>query len=305
MKASVLMLAYNHERYIAQAIESALGQQTEFPFELVIGEDCSTDRTRDILRGYRDRYPDRIRLLLPERNLGMMENLIQTCQACRGAYIAILEGDDYWTSPHKLQSQVDFLETNPGFSECFHNVEVVVEGRPDENRPFLSELKGTYTLEDVVGSNFIPTCATVFRAASLPTFPEWFAAMPMGDWPLHVFLAEKGAIGCIPEIMGAYRVHGGGAWSGSSRVAIIERSLVAARQINRHLGFRFDLPIRNSMVAWRREAATLLLEQKAYRQALSHATGIILLLPKKQNRRFFAAVVRQAVAGLLRQALAS
>src|SRR3712207_1086613 len=102
MKVSVLMLAYNHEKFIAQALDSALMQQVNFDYEIVIGEDCSTDNTRDILIRYQKEYPHRIRLLLPEKNLGMHDNLIQTFKACRGDYIAFLEGDDYWTSPNKL-----------------------------------------------------------------------------------------------------------------------------------------------------------------------------------------------------------
>ncbi|NLI41548.1 MAG: glycosyltransferase [Caldisericales bacterium] len=112
---SVCMITYNHEPYIAQAIESVLMQQTDFPVELVIGEDCSTDNTRAIVCDYRERYPERIHLLLPEHNLGMFPNFVATLQACDGRYIALLEGDDYWTDPFKLQKQVDFLEVHPEY----------------------------------------------------------------------------------------------------------------------------------------------------------------------------------------------
>lgn len=112
---SVCMITYNHEPYIAQAIESVLMQQTDFPVELVIGEDCSTDNTRAIVCDYRERYPRRIHLLLPEYNLGMFPNFVATLQACDGRYIALLEGDDYWTDPFKLQKQVDFLEVHPEY----------------------------------------------------------------------------------------------------------------------------------------------------------------------------------------------
>ena len=97
VKVSVAMITYNHERFIAQAIESVLMQQTDFAVELVIGEDCSTDKTRAIVCAYGERYPERIRLLLPERNQGMIPNFVATMNACQGQYIALLEGDDYWT----------------------------------------------------------------------------------------------------------------------------------------------------------------------------------------------------------------
>mgnify|MGYP001248218371 CR=1 FL=1 len=110
---SVHMITYNHEKYIAQAIEGVLMQKTNFLFELVIGEDCSTDSTRVICKEYADRYPNIIKLL-PDagKNLGMMENAIRTTMACTGKYIALCEGDDYWTDPYKLQKQVDFLEAH-------------------------------------------------------------------------------------------------------------------------------------------------------------------------------------------------
>ena len=127
VKVSVHMITYNHERFIAQAIEGVLMQQTDFAVELVIGEDCSTDGTRAIVRRYGERYPERIRLLLQERNLGARANALATLNACRGQYIALCEGDDYWTDPTKLQKQVDFLESHPECSLCFHRVLVVYE----------------------------------------------------------------------------------------------------------------------------------------------------------------------------------
>ena len=131
VKVSVAMITYNHERFIAQAIESVLMQQTDFAVELVIGEDCSTDGTREIVRAYGERYPERVHPLLHEHNLGLKghNNFVATLKACRGQYIALLEGDDYWTDPHKLQKQVDFLDGHPEYVGCFHNaMEVFDDG---------------------------------------------------------------------------------------------------------------------------------------------------------------------------------
>jgi glycosyltransferase involved in cell wall biosynthesis len=112
---SVHMITYNHAPYIAQAIECVLAQKTNFPFELVIGEDCSTDGTREIVFDYAKRYPDIIRVITSEKNVGMHKNSFRTTQACQGKYIAYCEGDDYWHHPEKLQKQADYLEANP---EC-------------------------------------------------------------------------------------------------------------------------------------------------------------------------------------------
>src|ERR1700676_449892 len=116
MKLSVMMITYNHERYIAQAIESILAQKVNFDYELVIGEDCSTDGTRAVILDFHRRYPSRIVPLLRERNLGGPRNFLGTLAACRGKYLALLEGDDYWICTDKLQRQVDFLEANPAWA---------------------------------------------------------------------------------------------------------------------------------------------------------------------------------------------
>ena len=121
MKLSVLMLAYNQEAFIREALESVLAQQTTFDFEIVIGEDCSTDTTRSIIQSYQAAHPGKIRGLYRAENVGMIENFIQGYRACQGEYIAMLEGDDYWVDPCKLQKQVDFLESHPDFSICFHD----------------------------------------------------------------------------------------------------------------------------------------------------------------------------------------
>ena len=105
---SIASITYNHEQFIAQAIESWLMQKTSFEIEIIIGEDCSTDNTRAIIEKYRKLHPDLIKLIISESNVGMMPNFIRTLAACRGKYIALCEGDDYWTDPYKLQKQVDF-----------------------------------------------------------------------------------------------------------------------------------------------------------------------------------------------------
>ena len=125
---SVIMTTYNHERYIAQAIESVLRQQTDFRIEIVIGEDCSTDRTRAIAEDYATQYPDAIRIITSAENVGWRKNYRRTIAAARGKYIALLDGDDYFTHRKKLQMQVDLLEANPDVGMCYGRSE-----RKDEN----------------------------------------------------------------------------------------------------------------------------------------------------------------------------
>jgi glycosyltransferase involved in cell wall biosynthesis len=215
-KVSILMVTYNHESFIAQAIESVLMQETNFSYELVIGEDCSTDKTREIVQNFAAKYPEKIRLLLPEKNLGLLGkiNFIQTYQACRGEYVAILEGDDYWTDSQKLQKQVEFLDSHPDFSCCFHNAIISDEQNPEKNSNYcLPEQAKVVLLENILLENVIPTCSTMFRNKLINNFPDWYYELLPSDWPLHILHAEKGKIGYINEIMAVRRVHEGGIWS--------------------------------------------------------------------------------------------
>ena len=122
MKVSVTIITYNHEKFIRKTLDSVLMQKVNFQYEIVIGEDCSTDNTKKILLEYQNKHPGKIRLLLAENNQGLVRNFMQTYRACKGEYIATLDGDDYWISSRKLQKQVDFLDRHGDFSMCFHPV---------------------------------------------------------------------------------------------------------------------------------------------------------------------------------------
>ena len=223
---SVLMITYNHEKFIAQAIESVLMQQADFHYELVIGEDCSTDRTRKIVSDCQRRHPDKIRLLLNKKNLGMIHNFVKTLQNCDGKYIALLEGDDYWTDPLKLQKQVNFLDNNPEFVICFHRTDFldqesgkIIHGGlgPPISKPY-------YTVDDLFQHcNFMPTCSVVFKNNLFSTFPDWYYEVGVGDFPLHILNASHGEIGFIDESMTVYRKHPGGLYGGQNLLENCER----------------------------------------------------------------------------------
>jgi glycosyltransferase involved in cell wall biosynthesis len=214
MKVSTLLITYNHERFVGQAIESVLMQKASFPWELVIAEDCSTDGTRDVIRRYRQKHPDRIRVLLNRKNIRARRTMVRACTVSRGQYMAILEGDDYWTSPHKLQRQADLLDEHGDYALSFHSVQMVWDD--DSRKPALfrpEPLKDVYMLKDLLKSNFIASCSPMYRRSMFPGYPPWFFLMPVGDWPHHVLHAQHGRIGSIDEPMGVYRQHSGGVYS--------------------------------------------------------------------------------------------
>lgn len=213
---AVWMVTYNHEKYLGQAIEGVINQKTNFPVKLFIGEDCSTDKTREICIHYAEKYPDKVTLLLNPKN-NILKNALNTYNACfqSGAnYIAMCEGDDYWTDPLKLQKQIDFLEANKDFSICFHAMNFINESNPEQvPTPAYLKKPEITTIEDLCLGNYIYTASCVFRNGLIPTLPEWYCKFPLGDWPLHLMNAEHGKIKFINEKMAVYRIHGKGIWS--------------------------------------------------------------------------------------------
>jgi len=259
MQVSVLVITYNNERFITKAVDSILMQKVNFDYEIVIGEDYSRDRTRDIVIDFGKRYPDKIRLLLNEKNVGGRKNFVQILKVSRGDYIALLEGDDYWTSPHKLQKQVDFLDSHPECAICFHNVMVIYDDNREISHPFYiqnpngpftqAKPKPISTLEDLVRGNFIQTPSVMFRAPLFEEFPDWYYTLPLGDWPLHLLNAEHGNIGYIDEIMGVYRVHSGGMFSSKGLIQRLQGEIEMYRFINAYYHFRYNKSIKPAIAS--------------------------------------------------------
>lgn len=220
VKVSVAMITYNHEQFIAQAIESVLRQQTDYAYELVIGEDCSTDGTRAIVAEYAQNYPEQICPLLHEHNLGLAgkNNLVAVLRACKGQYVAILEGDDYWIDPCKLQKQIDVLENDPNISGCFSNAIVVDDCDAlicdDYFAYYQVKVKTEIRTEDIVPFGISPTNTILFRRKILTDPPDWFTRN-MRHSGFDLLITLHGIYHCSNEKLGAYRIHPGGVWSSS------------------------------------------------------------------------------------------
>lgn len=203
---SVCTITYNHEKYIAQAIDSFLMQRTNFPIEIVIGDDFSSDNTREIILGLQKKYPETISLIQREKNIGVIPNLVDVLANCKGKYIAFCEGDDYWIDPLKLQKQVNFLESNLDFSLCFHDALVYWEDKTHRPFYFCRKLsKTTYQVEDVIKKWLMPSASMVFRKDAALPLPGWFVDVYNGDYAMQLLLALKGKIYYFNEIMCVYR----------------------------------------------------------------------------------------------------
>lgn len=204
---SVSMITYNHEKFIAEAIESVVAQKTTFPFELVIGEDLSTDSTRVICIEMQKKYPDIIRLRLNDPNQGMMLNWINNIESGKGKYVALCDGDDYWTDPYKLQKQVDFMETNPDFAMCSHKVHTLMCGHLDEN---IEMERDMLTTEDIIRKDWGLLTASIFFRKEAHKTPDWYYTVKNGDFALQLIVSLSGKIKFLPEYMAVYRQHLGG-----------------------------------------------------------------------------------------------
>ncbi|WP_430895822.1 MULTISPECIES: glycosyltransferase family 2 protein [unclassified Paraflavitalea] len=214
---SVCIVTYNHEKYIRQCLDSALAQQTNFPFEIIIGEDCSKDATRAIIQEFEQHYPETIVPIYHDRNVGAARNNFEfVFGKARGKYLAILDGDDYWTDHQKLQKQVDYLEAHPETSFCFHRSDSVDDDGKLIETGVRSEAITVHNWKDVFHI-FIPTLSVVCRNhfASIP--PEMLVTKS-GDAFIFAILSGYGNAADLGFVGSAYRVHGGGTYSSKSQV---------------------------------------------------------------------------------------
>ncbi len=224
---SVCMITYNHEPFIAQAIEGVLMQETDFPVELVIGEDCSTDGTRAICEEYAEKYPGKIRLLTRTENIGIIPNFVATITECSGQFMAFCEGDDYWIDQHKLQKQVEFLEANSDFSTCFHDSWINYGGSKNQEKLTASARKDELTFDDMVWRRVpIGTASILSRSEVLRAIPDDFL---LYDWVIHLFAAHHGRVKYFDDVMSVYRKHPDG-WTNFFSVAKARDFLTMTKQ---------------------------------------------------------------------------
>jgi glycosyltransferase involved in cell wall biosynthesis len=307
MKVSVLVMTYNHARFIRQCVDSALRQKLDAPYEILISEDCSTDGTREIVREYERAHPRLVRALWSETNVRTNAVVVRGVEAARGQYVALLDGDDYWLSDDKLQRQVDFLDGHPECVICFHNARVIHDdgSRPPWNwtPPDHPEIT---TFEDLWMGNFIATSSTVFRRGVVSPIPSWYEAyFPITDWPLHLLHAERGRIGYINEVLGVYRYHEGGYYSPLSETDKLTATLRFYERMNASTGYRHDTLARTAISKYFIEWAEEYLKRgdkaaarSCYRRYLrgrpvnryvslrrAILTGLNVLLPSRLTRR--------------------
>ncbi len=225
IKLEVVCLAYNQVEFIRDALDGFVMQKTDFPFQVLIGDDCSTDGTSEIIAEYAKKYPDIIKHFRREQNIGAQANSYDLLTRVDADYLALCEGDDYWINPNKLQIQVDLLEKNKHLNGCFHKTEIKKENNvlfwnsdkyfpkdKDGKQYWPSNLKKkTVQMGDVL-PGIIATSSIVYRYDKNFVYPEWFKTAIAGDRPMHCFMIKGGSFRYIDEVMSVYRISQKGVW---------------------------------------------------------------------------------------------
>lgn len=298
IKLSVCIQTYNHGPYIAQALDSTLMQETDFEYEIIVGEDESQDSTREICVEYATQYPDRIRLFLRSRtNVIFIDgkptgrfNFMQNLQVARGQYVALLDGDDYWTSPHKLQRQVDLLDAHPDYALCFHAVARQDNEGHAPSLPF-QKPRNRYTIDDLLQGNFIASCSVVYRNRLFEDLPDWYREAPMADWPLHVLNALHGDIGYIDQVMAVHRIHSGSIWSTTGSAARRQRVVAMLEILRRELPPTYTEKLNQGIARWQLKVINSYRIERRYREAAQHALSL-LIAPNVPRRALVDAALR-------------
>ncbi|WP_445323053.1 glycosyltransferase family 2 protein [Psychrobacillus sp. FSL K6-2836] len=191
-------------------------QKTNFHYEILIGEDCSTDNTREIIEEYARLYPEKIRIITSEKNVGPRQNSHRLLNHSKGKYIAECEGDDYWTDPYKLQQQVEYMESHPNCSLCFHAAEIIKAPKKSTGKQIRPYKENQVSpIEDIIsgGGGFCPTGSLLYPKKFMETPPDFYWKAHVGDYPMQLILSSKGYTYYIDKGMAVYRIGVKGSWS--------------------------------------------------------------------------------------------
>ena len=280
MLVSISCLTYNHAPFIRDCLEGFLIQKTTFKYEVLIHDDASNDGTKEIIEEYQLKYPDIIFPIYQKENQFSKGyrgfNQKYNYPRSRGKYIALCEGDDYWTDPLKLQKQVDFLEVNSDCSLCFHASKSIRNNDPGDfilKRPKTIPQTNKFEMKDAIlgGGGFMATNSMLFHREYIQDRPEWMDKTPVGDAPLMLLLASKGKIGYIDEVMSVYRIM-------SSSTSWSARMQDRTRRKSHHYAI---LEMWNSFDDWTEKKFSSIIFQKKMKNRWSYFKGNVKIYLSK------------------------
>ena len=248
---SICTITYNHEKYIAEALDSFLMQETNFPFEIVVDDDRSPDNTREVIEEYRKDFPNIINVNFREKNLGMMVNISENMKRARGKYIALCEGDDYWTDPKKLQIQINEMKKYPKCNMSFHPASELNGNTIGKILANHSEENKIFTTSEVIagGGTFIPTASLIIKKDVVKNLPNWFLTdAPVGDYFIQILGSIKGGALFISKCMAIYRKGHTESWSSEEKdfqkiKKWREKYIIAMNKLNKETGNKYHKTI--------------------------------------------------------------
>ena len=243
---SVCIPTYNHEKFIAQCLESVLSQKDAPPFTICISDDCSTDNTPNILKQYKDRYPDIIQLRLRAENAGMVKNITENIYSCNSEYIALLEGDDLWCDEYKLKNQFEILAQDKSIGFVCSSQIVLYSDSLGLN--MLYDKVFSFTLDDFIIRNLkIFNNTKLFRRSVLPDLlPEWYYKSHLWDWLMHIFMLDKGKGYYDPKPTLTYRRHENAYISEKNTISRMNDCLIVLPQLDNYLKKRYTEMLRDT-----------------------------------------------------------
>lgn len=248
---SIQCLTYNHAPYIRQCLDGFVMQKTNFRFEAIVHDDASTDGTTEIVREYASKYPDIIKPIYQVENqyskgiVGYITDIVQ--KQCKGKYIAICEGDDYWTDPLKLQKQVDYMDKHPECTMTCCRAKLYSNKKGKFiGEQYCREYDGILNPVDIINRTglYIPTCSLIYRPLIKNNYPDYCRNCNVGDYPLKISAAMKGTVYYFDNVMSVYRIQGNGSWSSRQKVNSInpERLHIVHSQKEMFKRFSIDYP---------------------------------------------------------------
>lgn len=282
---TVRTYTYQHGPYIRDCIEGVLAQKTSFPFEYIIGEDFSTDSTREIVFEYAQRYPDIIRVVTADYNVGGKANVRRCINRTRGKYVALCEGDDYWISPLKLQRQVELMEANPDVTLCFHNAFIVNMDTSGAVLYYPTPLQPRFDFEEACQFS-TPTGSVLARSNALATIPAWRERIVWGDLLFRLWCAQQGKLAYLDEVMSVYRIHAANMTTATlrSRQTVYENEVFLYEQLDKETNYQHTVALQAQLRRLERNARHSRMGKWYY---LLHPRELLDIL-----QRYYVAIMR-------------
>lgn len=296
MLVSVCMITYYHEAYIRNAVESILMQETDFEYEVIISNDCSPDDTDSIINELIRHHPKcaKIRYTRHEKNMGMQNNFIWALQQCKGKYIALCEGDDYWTDPLKLQKQVDYISRHYDCNLVFTDIKVWYETEKKFLPNWATITREKYEFKDLIQRNIITTCCVLFRNPdNHEELSNYLRNFKIGDYPLYLFLLRSGYAFFINEVTAVYRQHKGGVFSLSGPENFINSNIEVLKELQQMGLSQKDLFfVKRSLVKWYYTKAVRLSANLCFDEVRLYIMQNLKIIDMRYNFKYFLLTVK-------------